>query len=378
MIKAILRIIFNAPESFEQNVKALPLVACHEAGHALVSELLEPGSVNLVTALNHESGAGGLTSVTKDECYVCSKELMEIRVMHLLAGKAATEICYGTTDMGAKVDLTRAYSIVYRFTDEHCSDGFNKFIHGGHPSNELLNRRDAFVAKEMDKYYEKTKKLIEGKFRNPTVEYLKDCEWQFTEKVDGTNIRVLWNGHNVEFGGRTDKAIIPKPLEEKLKELFSSYETEQIFEQHFGEKEVFLFGEGYGGKIQGVGNQYREDVDFILFDVMINGNYQPRENVESIAKTFGIDVVPIVLEGTLQKGVDYVKTNRKSFVARNGAEIEGLVARPKLELQDRTGNRVIVKIKYRDFEPINWNDALKRKPEVLATLQNKEKDYVKD
>lgn len=160
VIKAILRIVFNAPESFEQNVKALPLVACHEAGHALVSELLEPGSVNLVTALNHESCAGGFTSVARDECFNCSKELLENRVMHLLAGKAATEIYYGTTDMGAKADLTRAYSIVYRFTDEHCSDGFNKFIHGGHPSNELLNRRDSYVAKEMDKYYEKTKQLI--------------------------------------------------------------------------------------------------------------------------------------------------------------------------------------------------------------------------
>ena len=35
------------------------------------------------------------------------------------------------------------------------------------------------------------KKLIEGRFRNPLVEYLKDNEWVFTEKVDGTNIRVF-------------------------------------------------------------------------------------------------------------------------------------------------------------------------------------------
>lgn len=160
MIKAILRIVLNAPESFEQNEKVLPLVACHEAGHALVAELLEPGSVNLVTTLNHESSINGLISVRRDESYGCSKELMEYRVMHLLAGKAATEICYGTTDMGAKADLSRAYSIVYQFTDVHCSEGFDKFIHGGHPSNELLNRRDGYVAKEMDKYYEKTKQLI--------------------------------------------------------------------------------------------------------------------------------------------------------------------------------------------------------------------------
>lgn len=196
---------------------------------------------------------------------------------------------------------------------------------------------------------EKTKKLIEGKFRNPTVEFLKDCKWQFTEKVDGTNIRIYWDGHTVEFGGRTDKAMIPSHLLARLEELFGGYENEQIFEQKFGDKEVFLFGEGYGHKIQGVGDQYREDVDFILFDVMINGYYQPRESVVDIANYFNIDVVPIVLTGTIQEGIEYVKTNRKSTIAKNGAELEGVVGRPKIEVFDRTGNRIIVKIKYKDF-----------------------------
>ena len=83
--------------------------------------------------------------------------------------------------------------------------------------------------------------------------------------------------------------------------------------------------------------------------VVINDNYQPRESVEDIARYFNIDIVPIILEGTLQQGLDYILTNRKSIVAKNGAEIEGFVARPKIELQTRNGHRVIVKIKYKDF-----------------------------
>ena len=195
---------------------------------------------------------------------------------------------------------------------------------------------------------EKTKKLIQWSYRNATFEYLKDNIWQFTEKVDGTNIRIYWDGHRVQFGGRTDNAQIPAHLINRLNDLFGGETNEQLFEQKFGECEVELFGEGYGIKIQN-GGLYRDDVDFILFDVMINGNYQPRESVEDIAKYFGIDIVPIVLEGTLQDGVDYVLNNRKSIVAKNGAEIEGVVGRPKIELNDRTGKRVIVKIKYRDF-----------------------------
>lgn len=38
-----------------------------------------------------------------------------------------------------------------------------------------------------------SKKLIEGRFRNPAVEYLSGNVWSFTEKIDGTNIRIHWD-----------------------------------------------------------------------------------------------------------------------------------------------------------------------------------------
>lgn len=194
---------------------------------------------------------------------------------------------------------------------------------------------------------EGTKRLIEGSFRNPTVEFLKDMSWQFTEKIDGTNIRICWDGHKVSIGGRTERANIPAHLMNRLLELFVTNEAEELFEQKFGEREVILFGEGYGPKIQKCGGLYRDDVDFILFDVMIGGNYQSRDAVESIAKTFGIDAVPVLFEGPLLMGVDYVKLKPMSTIGT--APMEGVVARPKVELKDRCGNRVIVKIKARDF-----------------------------
>ena len=91
-----------------------------------------------------------------------------------------------------------------------------------------------------------------------------------------------------------------------------------------------------------------EGMDFILFDVCINGNYQTRESVKGIANYFGIDVVPTIMIGKLQDGIDYVKSKPKSKIGT--ADSEGLVARPIQELKDRTGNRIIVKIKVKDFE----------------------------
>ena len=195
---------------------------------------------------------------------------------------------------------------------------------------------------------DKTKKLVEGKFRNETVELLKDIDWEFTEKIDGTNIRIYWDGHKVSYYGRTDKAQIPSQLMNRLIELFGGDINEEMFEQKFGDMPVMLIGEGYGAKIQKGGGDYRTDNDFILFDVCINGNYQPRESVKDLANYFNIDVVPTIMIGKLQDGVDYVKSKPKSKIGN--ADSEGLVARPLKELKDRTGNRIIVKIKVKDFD----------------------------
>ena len=205
------------------------------------------------------------------------------------------------------------------------------------------NKIDTLYKRDM----EGTKKLLEGEFRNPAVEFLKDNVWQFTEKIDGTNIRVYWDGHKVQFGGRTERAQIPAHLVNYLNSVFGTNEAEQLFEEKFGETEVILFGEGYGPKIQN-GGAYRNDVSFILFDVLISGNYQPRESIEYIAKVFDIDIVPIIFEGTIQEGVDFVKTHPNSTMGT--AKMEGLVGRPKVEMRDRCGKRVIVKIKWEDFK----------------------------
>lgn len=194
---------------------------------------------------------------------------------------------------------------------------------------------------------EGTKKLIEGRYRDMTVEFLSNSvEWVFTEKIDGTNIRIYWNGHKIAFGGRTERAQIPSHLVNKLSEIFLNNETEELFEQKFGDKEVILFGEGYGAKIQN-GGKYRSDVGFILFDVLIGDNYQSRESVEDVARCFGLEIVPIVLRGTIQDAVDFVKKNPDSIIGT--AKMEGVVGRPKIELRDRCGKRLIVKIKACDF-----------------------------
>ena len=194
---------------------------------------------------------------------------------------------------------------------------------------------------------EGTKKLIFGTYQNETVKYLRFNDWQFTEKIDGTNISVEWDGHAVSFHGRTERAQIPKHLLEYLEKTFLTTEAEELFEQTYGDKNVILYGEGYGAKIQNGGN-YRSDVSFILFDVLIGDNWQEREWVEKTAKMFGIDVVPVVFVGSLEEGIDYVMEHHPSTIGT--AMMEGVVGRPMVEMKDRLGKRIIVKIKWEDFK----------------------------
>ena len=190
-------------------------------------------------------------------------------------------------------------------------------------------------------------KLIEGEASTPEIDYLCNAEWVWSEKVDGTNIRILWDGYRVSFMGRTEKAQIPQDLQQKLDEMFGGEAREEVFERIFGDKTVILYGEGYGGKIQKHGDLYG-DTNFILFDVVVNGYWLDRENVEDIAKTFDIDVVPIVGHGSLWKAVEYVREHPKSRL--RDYEMEGVVARPKTMLFDKSGKPIMTKIKCRDFE----------------------------
>lgn len=197
---------------------------------------------------------------------------------------------------------------------------------------------------------EGTKKLIEGKFRNETVEYLKNNRWIGTEKIDGTNIGIVWDGHKVSYQGRTERAQIPAHLMNKLIEMFGGTVNEELFEQKFREMQVILFGEGYGAKIQKGGGNYRSDVSFILFDVYLPEQdlWLKRDAVEDIAKVFGIDVVPIVYEGSIAGAVEFVKSKPKSTIGV--ADMEGIVCKPAVDMLDRMGRRLIVKIKVCDFE----------------------------
>jgi ATP-dependent RNA circularization protein (DNA/RNA ligase family) len=195
-----------------------------------------------------------------------------------------------------------------------------------------------------------SKALIVGDWAQPEFEYLKDNRWEWTEKIDGTNIRVNWNNSAVTFGGRTDKANIPEHLLEKLKTLFTPDTMKSVFEIQEENTEATLFGEGYGVKIQKGGNYMRNEVGFMLFDIKIGNWWLKRSDCEALAQSLNIPIVPLIGYGTLQDAVDFVRKGFKSTIAENrDYTAEGLVMKPAVDLLARNGQRIITKIKHIDF-----------------------------
>lgn len=182
----------------------------------------------------------------------------------------------------------------------------------------------------------------------PEFEYLKDNEWLWDEKIDGTNIRVCWDWNEVSLGGRTDNAQIPVTLVKLLNETFTWEKLDEVFERKEGDTTVTLFGEGCGKKIQKGGENYCKDgVKFLLFDVKIGPWWLQREAVHEIANKLSIEAAPYITCGTLAEAIEFTKPGFHSCLGPFPAE--GLVLRPKLELTNRAGHRIIGKIKTKDF-----------------------------
>ena len=194
---------------------------------------------------------------------------------------------------------------------------------------------------------EGNKKIIVGSWAIEELEYLKDNEWTFTEKVDGTNIRVYWDGNNVTFGGRTDSAQIPNGVINRLNELFYSAPAKMRLKEVFPDGGIVFYGEGFGAKIQKGGGNYSDTQDFVLFDILAGDVWLERVNVEDVASKLKLEVVPVIGKGTLGDAIELVQNNLRS--TWGDFEAEGIVARPSTELRNRRGQRIITKIKAVDF-----------------------------
>ena len=192
------------------------------------------------------------------------------------------------------------------------------------------------------------KGLFTSEFSKPEFDYLYYSVWRWTEKVDGTNIRVGLNKNSFEIRGKSDRAQLPLDLMANINKMFTDRLTMKHWGTAVGDAPITLYGEGYGAGIQKAGVGYGPDKKFILFDARRDKLWLTRLEVEEIAGYLDIPIVPEVLVGSIAVAIDYIEHKPKSLVAQGSIIMEGVVGVPLVPLANQWGERVIIKIKGKD------------------------------
>ncbi len=87
-------------------------IAVHEAGHALIGELLDSGSVARVTITSRGQALGFVRQAPREDIYLYGKEKLESEVQRFLAGSLAEEIVFGERSTGAGNDFEQVLRLV--------------------------------------------------------------------------------------------------------------------------------------------------------------------------------------------------------------------------------------------------------------------------
>lgn len=188
------------------------------------------------------------------------------------------------------------------------------------------------------------------------------------EKIDGTSAHITWKDGKVTFfsGGVEHENFV---------KLFNESLLEQKFLELFGEMDTTIFGEAYGGKVQGMSNTYGKDLKFIVFDVKVGENWLDVPNAEDVATKFGLDFVPYNKVSTDLEILDKERDSDSVQAVRNGCGPgklrEGVVLRPLVELRMNNGSRVIVKHKGDAFKETKTKREVN--PDKLQVLEEANK-----
>jgi ATP-dependent RNA circularization protein (DNA/RNA ligase family) len=171
--------------------------------------------------------------------------------------------------------------------------------------------------------------------------------WTWTEKIDGTNIRVIWKDGKLSFGGRTDNAQIHAEL---VKWLYAHVTPEALTVAFPPDVTgAVIYGEGYGPGIQKGGGLYADKKKLIVFDVRVGEWWLSDENMRDVASKLSLDAVPLLGEMSLADATEKVRAGFPSLLNGGKAQAEGMVGRPSEALFDKKGSRLIVKLKTKDF-----------------------------
>lgn len=86
-------------------------IAVHETGHAVVGELLRPGSVSHLTVTSRGRALGYMRQIPENDLYLYTLDYLEKQIQVFLAGAVAEKIILGSQSTGATSDFRQAVHV---------------------------------------------------------------------------------------------------------------------------------------------------------------------------------------------------------------------------------------------------------------------------
>ena len=187
--------------------------------------------------------------------------------------------------------------------------------------------------------------------------------WTISEKIDGTNIRVIVTKEGMTIKGRTDKADLPKGLEAAILTVFHSHERLlEYFTEYRGQElpdewSVTFYGEGYGAGIQ-AGGRYSGTKRFRCFDLLLGESWWTDDDeMRRVCDELSIPTAPWLavtpnLPKTREELIEIIPFSHVALEDRGVSDVpaEGIVAKPLHVLLNRHKDRVMWKITLRVWE----------------------------
>jgi cell division protease FtsH len=158
-------------------------IAIHEVGHALLSELTQPGSVATINIASRSNALGYVRQTPVDDTYLYTKDAIKAKIAVALAGAISEEISLGNRSTGASNDFKQAIDWAKQIINSGMSS--LGIISPEDLTKELSHSTLTSILQEVEQYVHKTL-LDHQETLQETVSLLLDKEY-----VSGDEFRII-------------------------------------------------------------------------------------------------------------------------------------------------------------------------------------------
>ena len=160
MTNALLQVVYKLQKA-DKGIDSMELqkIAIHEAAHAVVGEVLNPGSIGIVSIRGNQSCIGGLEN--GHSTYLKSEEELLNDITKALAGKAGVALIYGTMDVNASGDIQNATRLLDLWMTSLAGAGFSEVESANNRMSETrLFSSEAIKAAKMEELYRRAYEIL--------------------------------------------------------------------------------------------------------------------------------------------------------------------------------------------------------------------------